>query len=177
MNLSPHLTLSTQPYRYKLANSAQEYQAYFQLRQIIFCQEQGLFQASDTDQFDAIAYPIVALVQSQVVGVVRIYESEPGIWYGGRLGVHRDYRRVGQIGRGLIDQAVTTAHAWRCHRFLATVQQQNVNFFRRLHWSCLEELMIQGCRHHLMAADLNHYPPNLELRPPLPGPLPEAALC
>lgn len=132
---------------------------------MIFCQEQTLFLSSDADQLDAIAYPIVALNQSKVVGVVRIYEPESGIWYGGRLGVHRDHRRGGQIGRGLIDKAVTTAHGWGCQRFLATVQQQNVKFFRRLHWYSLKELTIQGCPHHLMEADLKHYPPHPELRP------------
>lgn len=93
--------MKSQPYFYKLATSPQEYQAYFQLRQMIFCQEQTLFLTSDADQLDAIAYPIVALIQSQVVGVVRIYEPELGIWYGGRLGVHCDHRRGGQIGPGL----------------------------------------------------------------------------
>ncbi len=163
-----------QRYIYKLAASPQEYQAYFQLRQTIFCEEQGLFQGSDKDELDQIAYAIVAIPAStasktskstQVVGVVRIYELEPGVWYGGRLGVHCDYRKRGQVGRGLIYKAVTTAHAWGCRRFLATVQQQNVSFFRRLHWHSLEELLICDRPHDLMAADLEHYPPSYELRP------------
>lgn len=164
--------IQSKRYLYKLATSPQEYQAYFQLRQTIFCQEQGLFQGSDQDEVDQIAYAIVAIptttattTANALVGVVRIYEPEPGIWYGGRLGVHSDYRRGGQAGRGLIYKAVTTAHAWGCQRFLATVQQQNVSFFRRLHWCSLEELVIRDRPHHLMEANLEHYPPNDELRP------------
>lgn len=159
---------STQRYLYKLATSPQEYQAYFQLRQTIFCQEQGLFQGSDEDELDQTAHAIIAIpttANAQVVGVVRIYEPEPGIWYGGRLGVDGDYRKGGQVGRGLIYKAVTTAHAWGCQRFLATVQRQNVSFFKRLHWNSLEELVIRDRPHHLMEANLEHYPPNTELRP------------
>lgn len=156
------------PYVYKLAASPQEYDAYFRLRQTIFCVEQGLFQGSDIDELDQLAYAIVALATSRpypVVGIVRIYEPEPGIWYGGRLGVHCDYRKERQIGRGLIYKAVTTAHTWGCQRFLATVQRQNVSFFRRLHWHSLEELTICNLSHHLMEAELEHYPSSDELRP------------
>ena len=64
---------------------------YWQLRSAIFCQEQHLFEDSDRDEKDAIAYPIAALghdarlasgvpggVASCVVGVVRILEGAPG---------------------------------------------------------------------------------------------------
>ncbi len=102
---------------------------------------------------------------SPVLGIVRIYEPEPGLWYGGRLGVHPDYRRAGSIGKGLIYKAVTTANTWGCERFLATVQLPNVRFFQRLHWYSLQELTICDRPHHLMEADLNHYPPGTELRP------------
>ncbi len=159
-------------YCFQLARSASEIQAYFALRQAIFCEEQGLFDASDVDDMDAIAYPIVARdleapADQQVVGIVRIYEDAPRQWYGGRLGVHPDYRRVGRIGKGLIYKAVTTAQAWGCDRFLATVQLQNVQFFQRLHWDSLAELNLCDRLHHQMAADLNYYPPGQELRPPL----------
>ncbi|NJL87828.1 MAG: GNAT family N-acetyltransferase [Leptolyngbyaceae cyanobacterium SM1_1_3] len=154
------------PYRFELARSPIEIQAYFDLRQAIFCQEQGLFDGDDEDETDAVAYPIVALDQAQqVVGIVRIYETAVRHWYGGRLGVHPDYRRVGRIGKGLVDKAVTTANAWGCDRFLATVQTQNVRFFRRLHWASLEEITLCDRPHHLMQADLSYYPASPEARP------------
>lgn len=156
-------------YRFKLALSPDEIAAYFELRDTIFCQEQGLFEHSDIDEFDRIAYPIVAVTSAnQVVGVVRIYEIEPGIWYGGRLGTHPDYRKGWQIGKGLIYKAVTTANTWGCQQFLATVQLQNVRFFQRLHWQSLQQLTLCNQLHHKMEADLNHYPPANEPRPALP---------
>lgn len=160
--------MSKHTYQFKLA-STQEITAYFALRHAIFTEEQQLFTGNDVDEFDEIAYPIVAisLDLQQVVGVVRIYEVEPGVWYGGRLGTHRDYRQGWQIGKGLIYKAVTTAHNWGCQQFLATVQLPNVRFFQRLHWQSLQELTICDRPHHLMQADLNFYPPNTEIRPSL----------
>lgn len=150
-------------YQFKLATNSHEITAYFALRCAIFAQEQQLFSEDDIDEIDKIAYPIVAISpNNQVVGVVRIYEVEPGIWYGGRLGTHQDYRKGWQVGKGLIYKAVTTANAWGCKQFLATVQLQNVRFFQRLHWQSTQEMTICDRPHHLMQADLNFYPPNSE---------------
>ena len=158
-----------QDYQFKLALSEAERAAYFSLRQQIFCEEQGIFQISDRDQYDSIAYPIIAINHdSKVVGVVRIYEIEPGLWYGGRLGTHPDYRRGWKIGKGLINKAVTTANTWGCDRFLATVQLPNVRFFQRLHWNSINEISICNQPHHLMEAELDFYPPTNQVRPNLP---------
>lgn len=157
-------------YRFELAQSPAEVRAYFALRRAVFCEEQGLFTGHDQDETDETAYPIVALdtqENNKVVGIVRIYEAEPNLWYGGRLGVHQDYRRVGRIGKGLIYKAVTTAHGWGCEKFLATVQLQNVRFFQRQHWDSLEELTIRDHPHHLMEADLKFYPPIIIPQPSL----------
>jgi putative N-acetyltransferase (TIGR04045 family) len=155
------------PYYFKLATTPQEIKDYFALRHSIFVEEQGVFETEDLDQYDAIAYPIVAveIETAKIVGIVRIYEPEKGLWYGGRLGVHLDYRCVGQIGKGLIYKAVTTANTWGCDRFLATVQIQNVRFFRRLHWDSLQKISICDRPHHLMEAQLQHYPAGVEPRP------------
>ena len=153
-------------YQFQLAFSQAEIEAYFLLRQQIFCQEQRLFSGSDRDQYDQIAYPIIAITaDQQVVGVVRIYESQPRLWYGGRLGVDLDYRRGWKIGKGLIEKAVTTANSWGCDRFLANVQLSNVKFFQRLHWHSIDEILICGLPHHLMEAQLDYYPPSDQLRP------------
>lgn len=146
-------------YSFELALSQERIAEYFDLRQQIFCEEQALFDVHDRDDIDRQAYPIVALAnQTNVVGVVRIYEAQPRVWYGGRLGTHPEFRRGWRIGKGLIYKAVTMANAWGCDRFLATVQIQNVRFFTRLHWNSLEEIDVLGQPHHLMEADLAFYP-------------------
>lgn len=165
--------MAKRTYSFELAQSTDEIDSYFDLRSQIFCKEQGLFEHTDRDAIDLKSYPIVAIAHeehklNQIVGVVRIYEQSPRLWYGGRLGVHYDFRCVGRIGKGLIQKAVTTANTWGCDRFLATVQLQNVRFFTRLHWESLETLEILKRPHHLMQANLDHYPPTDQPRPDLP---------
>lgn len=151
-------------YRCKLATEAWELSGYWGLRRQVFCAEQRLFEESDVDEHDEAARPIVAVsmvmgMPDRVVGAVRIYPSGPAGWYGSRLAVHPDFRGVGGIAAGLIRKAVGSAIAMGCRSFLATVQRQNVPFFRRLHWRSLEEVSVRGWPHHLMEAQLAFYPP------------------
>ena len=107
-----------------------------------------------------------------------INEREPGVWWGSRLGVHRDYRILRcmagsvavrnhlpafsasrSIGAGLIFKAVSTAQALGCETFLAHVQLKNASFFRRLHWDVIGEAELYGIPHVKMRADLKFYPP------------------
>ncbi|GGC05771.1 hypothetical protein GCM10007205_13590 [Oxalicibacterium flavum] len=149
--------------RIKLATAQHEIDATRAIRRAVFCDEQGIFDGDDIDATDRIATPIAALLQSpagdEVVGTVRIHQPEPGLWYGSRLAVARHARRIGSVGSGLIRLAVCTANARGCHTFLAQVQAQNVPLFERLHWHSLQQMDIHGRPHHLMQADLAHYPP------------------
>ena len=140
--------------------------AYFQLRREIFAIEQGLFTESDRDAIDDHACAIVAAgeiagMPDGVVGVVRIYQENEHTWFGGRLGVARAYRRVGAVGTALITEAVSTAHAWGCKRFLATVQEANARYFEHHHFRRLEAVQLLGRPHFLMQAELDRYPPRL----------------
>ncbi len=168
---------------FKIARTREELDGYWKVRRDIFCEEQGIFQHSDRDKVDEHGIPIVcetliAGMEDSVVGVVRIDEREPGVWYGSRLGVAADFRSVkkispgvamrnhqpvyrglGALGAGLIYKAVSTAHALGCKEFLATVQHQNAKFFQRLHWEPLGELELFGLKHVKMRADLGYYRP------------------
>lgn len=148
----------------EVASERWQVEAYYGLRRDIFEREQRLFEASDVDEHDLRAIPIVAMsfvagMPHEVVGVVRIYEADPGTWYGGRLGVTHPYRRVGAVGGALIHSAVQTAHALGCERFLATVQARNVRYFERYDFQSLGELHVCGKPHRLMQADLRCFPP------------------
>ena len=150
----------------ELARDPWQLRAYFQLRREIFCLEQGIFADSDRDERDDEATPIVAQgeiagMPDSVVGVVRIYPEERGVWFGGRLGVSRAHRRVGAVGSALITEAVSTARGWGCHRFLATVQAANTRYFEHHHFRRLEALELAGRPHFLMEADLERYPARL----------------
>jgi hypothetical protein len=168
---------------YRVARPGPEMEGFWRLRRRVFCDEQGVFQESDKDQYDATMIPIIcsallAGMEDRVVGTVRIDERTPGVWWGSRLAVDGDFRNLRcissgvpvrnrqpgfyakrSIGAGLIYKAVSTAHLLGCQSFHAHVQPQNVRFFRRLHWRVLEEVELHGIRHAKMAADLKFYPP------------------
>lgn len=149
-----------------VAREAWEIDAYWQLRREIFCAELNIFAgpANERDPHDLRAVPIVAVSHSAgnpeaVVGVVRIYPADAGVWYGGRLGVVREYRARPQVGSGLIACAVRTAAAQGCTRFLAHVLAENVTYFRRHQFRVLNEVELWGRPHVLMQADLAAYGP------------------
>jgi putative N-acetyltransferase (TIGR04045 family) len=151
-------------YRVKFATEAWERREAAALRRRVFCEEQGIFVGDDHDDIDAIAIPLVVIsslgiAPHDVVGTVRIHEAEPGVWWGSRLAVAADYRRIGALGSSLIRLAVCSAHARGCRRFYAHVQSQNALLFRRLHWRTIDETELRGRPHHFMQADLAHYPP------------------
>ncbi len=174
---------SPQDFVMKIAKSPDDLAGFFKVRRDIFCEEQGIFDADDRDMHDERMIPIVcksmiAGMEDAVAGVVRIDERRPGVWYGSRLGVAKDFRKIrafspgmavrndqpcyhglGALGAGLIHKAVSTANALGCHEFLATVQAQNARFFQRLHWEPLEEIILYGIPHVKMRADLSHYQP------------------
>ncbi|MEX1668352.1 MSMEG_0567/Sll0786 family nitrogen starvation N-acetyltransferase [Zhongshania guokunii] len=144
------------------------------LRRRVFCEEQGLFEDHDLDALDAIssdlktgeqqARTLVALGSlcgwhEQVVATVRIHQEAPGVWYGSRLAVDRDFRRQGQLGASLIKLAVSSAHALACNCFLANVQLQNETLFKRLHWQRIGNNIVRDQEHALMQANLDYYPP------------------
>jgi putative N-acetyltransferase (TIGR04045 family) len=151
-------------YRIKFATEAWERREAAALRRAVFCDEQKLFFGSDRDAIDDIAIPIVAIssyavVTQEVVGTVRIHEAKSGIWWGSRLAVADDYRRISALGTSLIRLAVSSAHARGCRRFYAHVQAQNAPLFHRLFWHTIEEVTLHGRPHHFMRADLARYPP------------------
>jgi putative N-acetyltransferase (TIGR04045 family) len=151
-------------FQVKYATEPWERKGAASLRQRVFCEEQAIFGGTDRDDIDDLATPIVALsllgvAADAVVGTVRIHEESKGLWWGSRLAVAEGYRKVAAIGTALIKLAVCSAHARGCTRFLAHVQSQNALLFQRLHWHTLELVELHGRPHHLMQADLAHYPP------------------
>jgi putative N-acetyltransferase (TIGR04045 family) len=164
MMFEPFPSFMPSEFQVKFAASRWEREQSHALRRIVFCEEQGIFHGDDRDAVDDYAIPIVALsmlgvAADRVVGTVRIHEEEPGLWWGSRLAVDADFRRIGDLGVTLIRLAVSSAHAMGCRVFLAHVQEQNELLFRRLNWEVLDRVDFHGRPHLKMQADLAHYPP------------------
>ena len=166
MMFEPFKPFLASAYQIKFATENWEMQGAAALRRQVFCEEQGLFDGDDRDAVDAVAIPIVAIslfgvAADSVVGTVRIHQhpEDPGVWWGSRLAVTRQYRRLGAVGAGLIRLAVSSAHGRGCHTFLGNIQSQNAELFHHMHWRTLQEVERYGKPHHMMRADLNFYPP------------------
>jgi putative N-acetyltransferase (TIGR04045 family) len=147
-----------------IARDSWELASYWALRHAIFCEETALFATAhvERDTHDAHALPIIALAHSagtpdQVVGVVRIYEAERGVWFGGRLGVDHAYRAQGRVGTALVRTAVESAIARGCRRFHATVLNENARYFERLAFARGATIELCGRPHVLMEASLEAY--------------------
>jgi putative N-acetyltransferase (TIGR04045 family) len=164
MMIEPFSPFRSSEFQVKFATSAWERDEAHALRRDVFCREQQIFETDDRDAIDDHATSIVALsmlgvAADRLVGTVRIHEEQPGLWWGSRLAVHEDFRKIGALGATLIRLAVSSAKAMGCHTFLANVQVQNGLLFRRLHWDVVEEFEIYGKPHLRMKADLSWYPP------------------
>ena len=155
----------------KIVETEAERQGHFAVRQAVFVEEQALFEGSDVDEHDEHAIHLIALDQDTgaIVGAVRCYEAENGDWFGGRLAVVKEARRNGsRIGPQLCQLAEQVVIEQGCHRFLAYIQLQNVQFFERLGWSKVGE-PVMHCEqlHQIMQASLAAAP-NLEKAHQLP---------
>jgi putative N-acetyltransferase (TIGR04045 family) len=164
MMCDPFAPYRASEFQVKFATSQWERQQAHALRRAVFCGEQQIFEEDDRDAIDDHAIPIVALsmmgvAPDQLVGTVRIHQAAPGLWWGSRLAVDQEFRKIGALGATLIKLAVSSANAMGCHTFLANVQAQNALLFRRLHWDIVEEFEIYGKPHLRMKADLTYYPP------------------
>ena len=158
-----HSTFISPEFLIRAATEVWEMTGAARLRHQVFVREQQIFTGHDRDAVDSIALPLVAISTlaaepAEVVGTVRIHQPAPGIWWGSRLAVAEDHRRVGRLGAELIRLAVCTANGRGCREFHAHVQMQNVPLFRRLHWDLVEQVMLHGVPHAHMLAALPHYP-------------------
>jgi len=145
---------------FKIAESKNELEQYFDLRRQIFVEEQGVFNETDIDEYDTNpvheVIHIIAIKESDgnMVGGVRCYKKEGKTWFGGRLSASKDHRN-GKVGAGLVKFAVETIKSTDCDTFLAYVQPRNVRFFMRLGWAKIGELeTYQGQPHQLMKANI-----------------------
>lgn len=142
----------------KIAQTEAERQGHFAVRHIVFVEEQHLFEESDIDDYDRHAIPLVAVDKDTgtVVGAVRCYEKEEGVWYGGRLAVLKEARHgANAIGPRLCKLAEKVVIEQGCQQFLAYIQLQNVRFFERLGWQKVGELVMHcGQPHQIMQASL-----------------------
>ncbi len=124
------------------------------IRRKVFVQEQHLFEHSDRDEYDRGAIHIAAFYQSRIIGTVRVYQDDGGVWWGGRLAVLKRYR--GRAGRELVLAAVALVKLQGAEHFYANILSENVNFFKTIGWRPVGvEFVLHGRLHRLVEAALD----------------------
>lgn len=115
--------------------------AHHAIRHAVFVEEQGVFEDSDLDAYDARdprdsgVVHVLATHLGRPAGTVRLYPTgRPGEWLGDRLAVLPEFRAAA-IGGPLVRFAVETAGARDGLRMRAHVQLPNERFFHRLGWT------------------------------------------
>ena len=127
----------------------------FSIRKEVFVKEQRMFQDSDIDENDKKSIYLIAKSNGTVVGTVRVFPAEKDSWVGGRLAIRKNYRRC-LAGCLLVKEAVKLVKMKNCRKFTATIQEQNVHFFKRLGWRPVGNLFnYLGLPHQVMEADLD----------------------
>ena len=131
----------------KVAIDEPEKKACFEIRRKVFVEEQQMFNGSDLDEHDPHAIHFVLKVDEQIIGTVRIYPAEDGVWFGGRLAVLEEYRS-NEAGSALVKAAVDMVRKHNAKRFLAYIQLSRVPFFERLGWRETGEVIEHAGRSH-----------------------------
>lgn len=149
----------------------------FIIRHRVFVEEQGVLVFTDVDARDRhpATISVLASIDDQVAGTVRLYPIEPedsgagGRWRGDRLAVLPPYRSS-LVGARLVRHAVATAASAGGDQMEASVQVANVVFFERLGWRCDGEARpYLGLLHQPMLIDLSGVAPASETRPAAAG--------
>jgi len=137
----------------------QEKEIAFAIRNDVFVKEQHLFKDSDIDENDRKSVHLVAELDGVIVGTVRVFPTgSNGHWIGGRLAVNKE-KRIYKVGAGLVKAAMKQVKMKNCNRFVAHIQLENVEFFKRLGWETVGAVENHFNRpHQMMVADLDRVP-------------------
>ena len=155
----------------KQAKTRDEIREMFIIRKEVFVHEQKMFQESDIDKDDSRSIYLVAKLDGQIVGTVRLFPTnhDNGHWVGGRLAVKKAYRSYG-IGRLLVQDAMRYVKKHQCTKFTAYIQVENVSFFSCLGWRAVGSIkQYFGKPHQLMEASLDFTERLLASSPPSPS--------
>jgi putative N-acetyltransferase (TIGR04045 family) len=145
----------------RIATTPEDVEIHHRIRHQVFVVEQGLFEGSDVDSYDAgpDVVHVLGLWDGEPVGVVRLFPLDPStdLWQGDRLAVLPGYR-VRNLGKPLVRFAVATAAARGGREMVAHIQLPNVAFFERIGWRPYGEVeSYVGVDHQPMSIDLTRY--------------------
>ena len=119
------------------------------VRHDVFVVEQKVPEALERDAHDATSVHVVAIVDGDVVGTLRLQKLPEHSKFG-RVAVRRERRGQG-IAKAMMVFAMALARASGETRFALTAQLDKVGLYERLGFSAYgDEIEISGIRHRTM---------------------------
>ncbi len=132
----------------------EEIRKVFEIRKEVFVNEQKIFKDTDKDKDDKHALYLIAMIDDEIVGTVRVFPIGDNEWVGGRLAVKKKFRGT-RTGWLLVQEAVSLVKKNHCRKFTAMIQEENIKFFKRLGWQPYGVMFVyHGKRHLAMEAKL-----------------------
>jgi len=130
-------------------NNADDLEGAFALREQVFLREQGRDRYTETDDYDKAAHHIVALLDGEVVGTLRLYELHPGdrALKVGRVAVRSDLR-----GHGIGTKLMLRAHEWADGNYDSVylhAQISVVGFYEKLGYVTVGEVFDEAGTPHI----------------------------
>jgi predicted GNAT family N-acyltransferase len=123
--------------------------AAFSLRREVFVWEQNVPEAEEHDADDLTATHLVAVVEGEVVGTLRLIERPEHVKIG-RVAVRRAFRGRG-IARQMLLAAMETARARGSERFYLTAQSDKLAMYEKLGFTAFgPEFQDGGMPHRAM---------------------------
>jgi predicted GNAT family N-acyltransferase len=135
----------------RAANTTQDIEACFRIREEVFIVEQRVPIDLERDEQDSEALHFIALADGQSVGTARVVLKDNGTSAKiGRVAVYRSNRGFG-IGKLLIAAIEAAPDLRRVHTFLMDAQTDALQFYTRLGYEAYgEEFMDAGIPHRHM---------------------------
>lgn len=138
---------------FKLIYGLDGYSAAKDIREKVFCNEQGI--AFDKDDKDSIAWHIVGSEKGKVIAAARMYNMADGIFCIGRVCVDKDYRGM-YVGDTLMRALEDKAVQLKGRLVNVSSQEQAVGFYEKEGYEKYTEAYIEaGIKHYSMRKDLS----------------------
>lgn len=126
----------------------------FEIRSIVFTDEQGFSAETDIDSLDDVALHLLVYDSGEPAATARLYQEKDGSWHIGRVAVLKEFRGrgIGAIAMRILMQKARSFGAEEVH---VGAQRQAEGFYRILGFEPYgEEYMDEHVPHTMMKAEL-----------------------
>lgn len=134
-----------QPYELRDPRSAEDWQAYHEIRRKVLFENRGqlgVYDENHPDERREGNHPLLLLWKGEPIGVIRVDFNGPQAIFR-RVAIREDLQRAGH-GRLLLALAESFAQAHGCNHILTSVARDAVAFYERCGFACVQDRPMVG---------------------------------